>query len=299
MKAAMARKKVDKVKVLNIPGGGVFGYIVAVLMDEIQADPANDFDCFSGTSVGSQLAACYASGKSAQEVREFMEQAIPRIFHRSFWRAISPIKKYSAKYDDMELNVALQTILGPDLLMGDIKPLIVPAVDLVTAKPKIFDNISDSDDIICPVWEVCRASSAAPTYFAPWDDYIDGGLVANDPSTIACTALVYKKKVKKLSDISLLTVGTGVQPPSRWTGDMWTIAHWLKPLLDITIEGGNEVLFEKITAQLGLAQYQYWNQVELEDGWEMDDASLLPQLKELALKKTRTFAKVYEKIVNS
>ena len=37
-----------------------------------------------------------------------------------------------------------------------------------------------ADDI--PVWKVARYTSAAPTYFTECDEYVDGGLMANNPS---------------------------------------------------------------------------------------------------------------------
>ena len=33
-----------------------------------------------------------------------------------------------------------------------------------------------------PVWKVARYTSAAPTYFTECDEYVDGGLMANNPS---------------------------------------------------------------------------------------------------------------------
>ena len=35
------------------------------------------------------------------------------------------------------------------------------------------------------VWKVARYTSAGPTYFSECDDYIDGGVLANNPSMAA------------------------------------------------------------------------------------------------------------------
>ena len=32
------------------------------------------------------------------------------------------------------------------------------------------------------VWQAARASSAAPSYFKPADKFVDGGILANNPS---------------------------------------------------------------------------------------------------------------------
>ena len=41
----------------------------------------------------------------------------------------------------------------------------------------------------CQVWEVARASSAAPTYFPPFNVFVDGGLLANNPTLDALSEL--------------------------------------------------------------------------------------------------------------
>ena len=35
------------------------------------------------------------------------------------------------------------------------------------------------------VWKVARYTSAAPVFFAECDNYVDGGVVANNPTTFA------------------------------------------------------------------------------------------------------------------
>lgn len=40
-----------------------------------------------------------------------------------------------------------------------------------------------------PVWKVARYTSAAPVYFKEIDDYVDGGVLANNPSETGLTAI--------------------------------------------------------------------------------------------------------------
>ena len=47
-------------------------------------------------------------------------------------------------------------------------------------KIDVFQFTAAADDT--PVWKVARYTSAAPTYFTECDDYVDGGLMANNPS---------------------------------------------------------------------------------------------------------------------
>ena len=50
------------------------------------------------------------------------------------------------------------------------------------------------------VWKVGRYTSAAPYYFTECEDYIDGGILANNPSEAALTVIQdhYHKQGKKI-----------------------------------------------------------------------------------------------------
>ena len=42
---------------------------------------------------------------------------------------------------------------------------------------------------VVPVWKVARYTSAAPLHFYPEDDYIDGGIKANNPTDFVLTKI--------------------------------------------------------------------------------------------------------------
>ena len=84
----------------------------------------------------------------------------------------------------------------------------------------------------CKIWEAARATSAAPTYFQPanidghW--FVDGGLVANDPSMAALTeAAALFGGTENIN--MLLSVGSGHREsvpidvnPNPW---LWNLAN--------------------------------------------------------------------------
>lgn len=41
------------------------------------------------------------------------------------------------------------------------------------------------------LWTAARSSGAAPTYFRPCGRYLDGGLIANNPTLDALTEIIY------------------------------------------------------------------------------------------------------------
>ncbi len=66
------------------------------------------------------------------------------------------------------------------------------------------------------VWKVGRYTSAAPFYFTEFENYIDGGMLANNPSEAALTVIQdhYHDKGEKIPISLLVSVGSGVNPGS-------------------------------------------------------------------------------------
>ena len=65
-----------------------------------------------------------------------------------------------------------------------------------------------------PVWKVARYTSAAPMYFTECDDYVDGGVLANNPSDYGLTAIqnFHRQKGCKLDIACVVSIGTGTFP---------------------------------------------------------------------------------------
>lgn len=66
-----------------------------------------------------------------------------------------------------------------------------------------------------PAWKAARASSAAPVMFTAFQDYVDGGVMANNPCEYAMAEIhrYYDSRSEKEPDFSLaVSVGTGIFP---------------------------------------------------------------------------------------
>lgn len=50
-------------------------------------------------------------------------------------------------------------------------------------------NIDSSLFLLELVWKVARYTTAAPMYFKECDDYVDGGVLANNPSETGLTKI--------------------------------------------------------------------------------------------------------------
>ncbi len=64
------------------------------------------------------------------------------------------------------------------------------------------------------VWKVARYTSAAPSYFDELDNYVDGGVLANNPSSSALTKIqnMYRLHRQKLPISVLVSIGSGKMP---------------------------------------------------------------------------------------
>ncbi|MFZ0733824.1 MAG: patatin-like phospholipase family protein [Candidatus Sulfotelmatobacter sp.] len=194
-------------RLLAIDGGGLAGLIPAeaLILIEQQLDLLSSgpkplckhFDLIAGTSTGAILAAGLALGLRATELRDFYLKFGKDIFTKSwlpvrFWHSYpsAPLEKHlkevfgettlgSASLQTQVLIVTKNATLGSDWFFGN------------NPASRYFKNNAG-----LPLWQVVRASSAAPTYFPPHSisipddsgtkqtyEFVDGGVSSyNNPA---------------------------------------------------------------------------------------------------------------------
>jgi patatin-like phospholipase/acyl hydrolase len=210
-------------KTLALQGGGCLGYgqVLVLSAGEKQAGQkcCELFGLIGGTSVGSIIGACLAVGVPAVEVEKFFTTEAPEIFNQSLWRKLMTLAdpKYSAK----RLETSLKAILGPMTLADCNTDFIATAYDWATDRPVYFKSYEasrqDKNSIVIgydsdiELWQVCRASSAAQTYFPAYQvdrmTLLDGGNAGdNAPDTLVITEML---KHYSLDDFAMLSLGSG------------------------------------------------------------------------------------------
>lgn len=256
-------------KILACDGGGILGLIsveiLARLESELrvrQAAPqlvlSDFFDFTCGTSTGAIIAACVSAGMSMDAIREFYVASGAQMFDKA-----SVFKRLHYGYDDeplakklrQELDRALgQTgaTLGSDklrtLLMMVMRNHSSDSPWPVSNNPLAQYNQPERKDcnLRLPLWQLVRASTAAPTFFPPEvvtfaegtpDEYqfvfVDGGVTTyNNPAFLAfqmVTAAPYRLNWKTGTDqLLIVSVGTGstaARRPDVDPGDMHLIHH--------------------------------------------------------------------------
>lgn len=273
---------------LALQGGGVLGYGQSVILTELekvaQKHCAAIFDIIGGTSVGSINAAHLAAGIPASQLQSFFTIKAPEIFKSTLFNKISQL--WGAKYSAAPIEKALQECLG-DRTLADCKTkFIATAYDWKSDRPVYFKSYEKSfqtkdyiiigyDDPI-KLWQVCRASSAAQTYFPAYqyEGYVlmDGGNIGdNDPDMLVIAES--SEYVKSLSKLNLLSLGAG---DTKWAESASTMINpsvavaGIKTITIIFSAGESSEVYK---ASKILGDNYYRLSPDLGNGYDIDDAS--------------------------
>lgn len=300
-------------KILSIDGGGIRGIIpgqiLVALEAKIQAKTGNPdariadyFDFFAGTSTGGILTCimlCPADDDpkkakfSAQEAVNLYLQNGSTIFGRSpLYIAESLDGVAKPKYEATGIEDCLAKYFGNIKLSQLLKPCIIPAYDIQNREGKFFAQqdlakVGPAGDFY--VNDVCRATSAAPTYFPPelitsiaGQAYacVDGGMFANNPALCAYSEVRNSDGQPVAKDMFVVSIGTGTrQVAYPYTeAKNWGAVGWVKPVIDILMAGASEVADYEMT-KMFTAESDGTNYIRIQTtnfgsaDVEMDDAS--------------------------
>lgn len=254
-------------RILSIDGGGIRGLIPALLLASLEAATGkacrDQFDMLAGTSTGAIVAVGLLAWMKAQDLVDLYVDHGAEIFSSEdpLRGAIRP------RYSAAPLEGYLRAALGSTWLSETKGPeLLVPATCVDPVEDGFFFkswkargtklNVGDvQDDLDFQLWEVARASSAAPTYFPTavvqsmsGKTYylVDGGLHSNNP---APAAVASASDLWGGEEIRVLSLGTG-----RRIGALDGVAsqHW--GAVEWATEG--DVVSLGMDAIAGAADYQ-------------------------------------------
>jgi predicted acylesterase/phospholipase RssA len=172
-----------------LDGGGLKGILTLGILQKIEDvlrqrhEDSRDFklchyfDLIAGTSTGAIIAAGLAMGMTVEELRKKYMELGEQVFEKSFFRH----GLLRAKYDHKKLDEELKGIYGEDTILGgeSVKTgLLIMTKRLDTGSPWPISNnprgkyfgsrpggtIGNGE---YPLWQVVRASTAAPAFFDP------------------------------------------------------------------------------------------------------------------------------------
>lgn len=241
-------------KILTCDGGGILGLMSVEILAKIEYQLrvalgkgpnfvlADYFDFVCGTSTGAIIAACISSGMSIDEIRKFYLSSGKQMFDKA-----SVLKRLQYNYNDEPLAKLLRKAFDDQLKEAEAKlgsPNLKTLLMMVmrnhsTDSPWPVSNNPDAKyndysrkdcNLNLPLWQLVRASTAAPTYFPPEvitlaegtpEEYnfifVDGGVTTyNNPAYLAfqmATAKPYKINWQTgANKLLIVSVGTGSAP---------------------------------------------------------------------------------------
>jgi uncharacterized protein len=215
-------------RLLALDGGGIrglvtLGYLKALesLLRTRYGKPhlvlCDYFDVIGGTSTGSLIATLIALGRCVSEIEHLYVGLAGEAFKlKNYWGFGAVGRRLGSKFDTQPLEKILHDSIGDARLESqDFRSglmIVVKRVDTASVWPivnfpaaKYFQDRKRPDGTISlgnrhmPVWEILRASTAAPTYFQAKhvDDvavkqpavFLDGGVSAhNNPALLLLMA---------------------------------------------------------------------------------------------------------------
>lgn len=230
-------------KLLALDGGGIQGMLTIEVLAKIEGIVRSRtgipdlvlgdwFDYVGGTSTGAIIATCIASGMRVEEIRDFYIEQGPVMFDKACL-----LKRLWYKYEAKKLARELRRVLGDAKSLGseDLRCLLLLVLRNATTNSPwpisnnpaaLFNDRGRADcNLDLPLWQLVRASAAAPVYFPPEHlelgseefMFVDGAITSyNSPSfllflmaSLPQYRLCWPTGPEKML---LISVGTGQAP---------------------------------------------------------------------------------------
>jgi hypothetical protein len=241
-------------KLLALDGGGIRGVLtlqVLIRMEEMlrersgQGDDfrlCNFFDYIGGTSTGAIIAAGLAIGMSAQELSDFYIATGPKMFEKAFiLERLRHLYKKEPLTEELKKTYGAKTDLGSNklkcLLLVVTRNVSTDSPWPISSNPFARYNHPARKDcnLQIPLWQLVRASTAAPVFFPPeilqWDPrdasrtflFEDGGLTPyNNPGFLIARMATQEPYGLswKTGENNLLVVSIGTGSAAKLDADM-------------------------------------------------------------------------------
>ncbi|MEH1937187.1 MAG: patatin-like phospholipase family protein [Nostoc sp.] len=209
---------------------------------------------------------------SAEDLLQIYLEYGAEIFYEPFWEQVLGQLEdifVQPKYSSEGREEIIRQYFGDTPLENNLKEVFVTSYDIEQRIPIFFTNKLEKQQTeskkfrkLCggfTLTDAALATSATPTYFAPYRvgsshntngfyTLVDGGVVANNPANLAILEAQISRQenqqVLNTEDILVVSLGTGsltsVYPYDEVK--KWGLLQWAKPLLNIVLDGGSEVV---------------------------------------------------------
>jgi patatin-like phospholipase/acyl hydrolase len=267
-------------KILSVDGGGIRGLFPARLLQHVEEatgrPAATMVDVLAGTSAGGMLVTALAARIPAKTIGDLLAQKGAVMFANPAGEVGNFLRP---KYSPAPLEAELLAMLGdrwlsslpitPYLLVTSYAIQLPAPVQIdggavtTTRDPVLFSSRAvravappDAGDYDFLLRDVCRATSAAPTYFPPAEIKsrsgktlycVDGGIGDNCPALTAFTEF-------RNGSTRILSLGTGtIEAPLDAKAAMeWGEARWITPLIECMMDFATDKTCRQLDRLLGM-----------------------------------------------
>ena len=242
------------IRVLSLDGGGVRGLVAIRLLREIERltkRPISDsFDLIVGTSSGGVLALGVTARMTLDEMESVFGAIRDNFRDTSVWLAEVKRVVVGISHDTEVAEMNLRKAFGSERRLCDLPRSPFVAVLSTSSsreplQPFLFRSyeLPTSAALANPIegthnaklWEAARATSSAPTFFAPVTiggrAFVDGALLANNPGLVALTEALVLWSDKKI-DV-LCCIGTGCDKEKDFKGQ--SLGVWATKLFELAL----------------------------------------------------------------
>jgi hypothetical protein len=272
-----ARNESAYYNVLCLDGGGIKGIIPAMILAEIEKRAkvpiSHMFDHIAGTSTGAILGAGLTIPHpdrplhpkyTAYDILELY--ADPKKAEQIFARAPNFLGLWDARFVAGGRGRVVEEYYGNTTLSGALTELSIVACN--QTEGKVVVEFNKSDHAAVSLVHAVMASSAAPTFFPAHiigpTEYIDGGLVCNNPSRLA-----YESALKRASKpIRMWSLGCG-DVMEDFEAHGHGLLHWAPAATAQAMRGQQHAADKHMATELG-SNYTRWNLL-FETHHELDD----------------------------
>lgn len=202
---------------LCLDGGGMKAVITCHILAAIQTrmkELDEDIECMTecfeymaGTSAGAILGAL------------LMYNSITCVWNSGMYlyKFMHEVFMSDKELRQEKLKGFITDVIGERTVLSDVREgrnMIVTATIANVSPSKLHLMTNYNSEKERPVWESLLASSAAPYYFPPFENkFLDGGLMANNPTLPAIAEVCRKEEHKKIGFV--LSIGTGLLPEKQ------------------------------------------------------------------------------------
>jgi len=284
--------------VLAIDGGGIRGIIPGLILESIREALGHElheaFDLISGTSTGGILALGIATGVNQgvpytprQLVQMYIDNGAA-IFNASWLSFVTRL--WRPKYRARGIEQTLQKYFGAAELSSARTALLICSYDLHGQRPFFFKShrIPGDASYNWPVWQVARATSAAPTFFPAVrlvreqprkEDYalVDGGICVNDPSVSAYAEA--RRVYPNAKGYVVVSIGTGDRADHITYKQCknWGLLQWATRIASVMMDSVEESTDYELSAMTGKTLTYFRLQISPLAGPEPDIDNVTPK----------------------